>query len=113
MSNTGMSGPLLAYVGAVQEHRKLQEELRRVDTALGNVLENRGNIQAANGLLGRGRELLRELGKAEQEVHRTYDAALAALDSGLAATAQSGAIRTGQNWLAAKQEQIKRNYTNE
>lgn len=113
MSNTGMSGPLLAYVGAVQEHQKLQEELKRVDSALGKALECNGNIQAANGMLERGRELLRELGQAEQEVHRTYDAALAALDSGLAATAESGAIRTGQTWLAAKQEQIKRNYTKE
>ncbi len=106
-----LTGPLLNYIEEVRKHLQLQSELRRVDLALENALENRGNLENVNSMCDKMDSLIVETERASQAVHQAYDHALNALDDGLAATAQSGCTRMAQAWLQSKRAEIMRRYS--
>ena len=111
MNKPGLSGPLLAYVTEVTNHLELQSELHRVDLALENALENHGNLDFVNSMVDKMAALISETERANMAVHTSYDTAVAALDDGLASTAQSGITRMAGNWLQSKRTEIQRRYS--
>ena len=106
-----LTTPLMNYVQAVKEHLQLQAKLRDTDFQLEKALENREKPENVNSKCDKMASLIRETERASQAVHQAYDTAIAALDDGLASTAQSGITRMAGNWLQSKRAEIQRYYS--
>lgn len=110
MSDLSCFVALLDYIQEVKQHLKLQTALRDAEFSLENALENHENIENVNQLVDKTENLIADIERAGQAVHRTYDGAQYALEHGLALTVQSGCTRMAQNWLDNRLKDIQRLY---
>lgn len=98
--------PLLDFVTAVSQHLELQAALREIDRQFDRGSHEREKLDKMQLIIG-------DIARADEAVREAYDAAIHALDSGLATTVEMNYPRLGRAWLESRKAEIQRAYGTE